>query len=107
MSLSFKGIGDGARRRGGLRAFSILAERAYLRFRPSLRVESGDEDLGDLARLRLRYASEEELLDLEYLRLRRDRSLSLSKEDTETDRPLRRSLVESLGDSRVDLEDLV
>lgn len=65
----------------------MLGERAYLRFRTSLWLESGDDDPGDLARLRLRYASEEELLDREYLRLRCDRVLSLSDEETDVDRP--------------------
>lgn len=81
-------MGERARLVGGLRVLSVSGERAYLRFRASLRLESGDEDLGDLARLRFRYESEEELVDLERLRLRLDRILSLSDEDMEADRAL-------------------
>lgn len=65
----------------------MLGEREYLRFRMSLWLESGDDEPGDLARLRLRYASEDELLDREYLRPRCDRVHSLSDEEKDGDRP--------------------
>lgn len=86
----------------------VSGEVSYLRFLLSLRLESGDEDLGDRPRLRWRYLPEEELVDLEYLLLRLERDRSLSEDDIELDRALRRSFVETLGErraSRTDLED--
>ena len=96
-------------RRGGRLGDGLLlvsGDVSYLRFLLSLRLESGDDDLGDRPRLRWRYLPEEELVDLEYRLLRLERDRSLSEDDMEVDRALLRSFVETLGERRVSRPDL-